>query len=106
MPPQQPALMPTLPSPSLPSWDQATFLQAMNNFAAQGNSGTDWIFDSGASIHMPASSTSLSSCTSSFFHLSLLAMVPLFSYTMLVKLRFSPPLNLFFFMMFLLPLSY
>ena len=39
----------------------------MNNFAAQGNSGTDWIFDSGASSHMSASSNWLSSCTKSPF---------------------------------------
>ena len=39
----------------------------MNNFAAQGNSGTDWIFDSGASRHMSASSNFLSSCTPSSF---------------------------------------
>ena len=48
-----PALLPTPPHPqapmttpastSAPSWDQAAFLQAMNNFAAQGNSGTNWI---------------------------------------------------------------
>jgi hypothetical protein len=36
-------------------------LQAINNFAAQGNSGTDWILDSGASSHMSASSKLLSS---------------------------------------------
>ena len=62
-----PALLPTPPSPATPSWDQAAFLQAMNNFAAQGNSGTDWIFDSGASSHMSASSNWLSSCTKSPF---------------------------------------
>jgi hypothetical protein len=32
----------------------------MNNFAAQGNSGMDWIFDSGASSHMSSSSNMLS----------------------------------------------
>ena len=62
-----PALLPTPPSPATPSWDQAAFLQATNNFAAQGNSGTDWIFDSGASSHMSASSNWLSSCTKSPF---------------------------------------
>ena len=72
-----PALLPTPPHPqapmttpastSTPSWDQAAFLQAMNNFAAQGNSGTGWIFDSGASRHMSASSNLLSSCTPSSF---------------------------------------
>lgn len=56
---------PTAPSASTPSRDQAEFLQAMNHFAAQGNSGTDWIFDSGASCHMSASSNMLSSCTPS-----------------------------------------
>ena len=59
--------MTTPASTSTPSWDQAAFLQAMNNFAAQGNSGTDWIFDSGASRHMSASSNLLSSCTPSSF---------------------------------------
>jgi hypothetical protein len=39
----------------------------MNNFAAQGNLGTDWIFDYGASSHMSASSNLLSSCTPSPF---------------------------------------
>jgi hypothetical protein len=39
----------------------------MNNFASQGTSGTDWIFNSGASSHMFASSTMLSSCTTSPF---------------------------------------
>jgi hypothetical protein len=39
----------------------------MNNFAYQGTSGTDWIFDSGASSHMSASSTLLSSGTTSPF---------------------------------------
>ena len=39
----------------------------MNTFAAQGNLGTDWIFDSGASSHMSASSNFLSSCTPSPF---------------------------------------
>jgi hypothetical protein len=61
--PHPPAPMSTPASTSTPSWDQAAFLQAMNNFAAQGNSGTDWIFDSGASSHMSASSNLLSSCT-------------------------------------------
>jgi hypothetical protein len=59
--------MPPSLSSSTPSWDQAAFLQAMNNFVAQGHSGTDWIFDSGASSHMSASSNLLSSCTSSPF---------------------------------------
>src|SRR4051794_25275529 len=31
---------PLLPTPT-PQWDQAAFLQAMNNFAAEGNSGMD-----------------------------------------------------------------
>jgi hypothetical protein len=39
----------------------------MNNFAAQGNSGTDWIFDSGASSHMSSSNNMLSSCTPSHY---------------------------------------
>jgi hypothetical protein len=63
-----PVLMPPAPTAPLhqptsapsPSWDQSAFLQAMNNFAAQGNSGMDWIFDSGASSHMSASSNMLS----------------------------------------------
>jgi hypothetical protein len=56
---QPPAPLPSpVPAPSYaskPSWDQATFLQAMNHFAAQGNSCSDWIFDSRASIHMSSS---------------------------------------------------
>jgi hypothetical protein len=39
----------------------------MNNFAAQGTSGTDWISDSGASSHMSASCNLMSFCTSSHF---------------------------------------
>jgi hypothetical protein len=39
----------------------------MNNFAAQGNSDFDWIFDSGASSHMSSSRNMLSSFTSSPF---------------------------------------
>ena len=66
-PPHPQAPMTTPASTSTPSWDQAAFLQAMNNFAAQGNSVTDWIFDSGASRHMSASSNLLSSCTPSSF---------------------------------------
>ena len=65
-PAYQSPLLPTPTSPAPPSWDQAAFLHAMNNFAAQGNSGTDWIFDSGASSHMSASSNFLSSCTHPF----------------------------------------
>ncbi|KAK1601610.1 hypothetical protein QYE76_000017 [Lolium multiflorum] len=38
-PPYPPAPMSTPASTSTPSWDQAAFIQAMNNFAAQGNSG-------------------------------------------------------------------
>src|SRR4051812_14456961 len=67
-PPPAPVPAPsTAPTPSTPSWDQAAFLQAMNNFAAQGNSGTDWIFDSGASSHMSSSNTMLSTCIPSHF---------------------------------------
>src|SRR4051812_6455011 len=50
----QPAPLHELSSSSTPSWDQAAFLQAMNNFSAQENSGTDWILDSSASSHMSA----------------------------------------------------
>jgi hypothetical protein len=39
----------------------------MNNFAAQDNLGTDWIFDSGASSHMSSSNTMLSTCIPSYF---------------------------------------
>jgi hypothetical protein len=39
----------------------------MNNFAAQGNSGMDWIFDSGASSHMSSSSNMLSNFSSTPF---------------------------------------
>lgn len=66
-PAYQSALLPTPTSPTLLKWHQAAFLQAMNNFAAQGNSGTNWIFYSGASSHMSASSNFLSSCTPSLF---------------------------------------
>jgi hypothetical protein len=64
-PPPTAPLHPSTPTaaPS-PSWDQSAFLQAMNNFAAQGNSGMDWIFDSGASSHMSASSNMLSKFSS------------------------------------------
>jgi hypothetical protein len=58
---------PALPPTSAPNWDQAAFLQAMNNFAAQGKSDFDWIFDSGASSHMSSSRNMLSSFTSSPF---------------------------------------
>jgi hypothetical protein len=65
---------PTAPPPSStstsapsPSLDQSAFLQAMNNFAAQGNSGMDWIFDSGASSHMSSSSNMLSNFSSAPF---------------------------------------
>jgi hypothetical protein len=37
--------------PQQPAWDQAAFINAMNNFTLN-NEGTDWIFDSGASSHM------------------------------------------------------
>jgi hypothetical protein len=67
MPTQQPALLPTPSSSSTPSWHKAAFIQAMNNFDAQGNSGMDWIFDSCASSHMSASHSMLSSCTPSSF---------------------------------------
>ena len=62
-----PPSVPTQPPASTSNWDQAAFLQAMNNFAAQGNSGMDWIFDSGASCHMSSSNNMLSSCSSSPF---------------------------------------
>jgi hypothetical protein len=55
--PPPPSASTSAPSPR---WDQSAFLQAMNNFAAQGNSGIDRIFDSGASSHMSASSNMLS----------------------------------------------
>jgi histone deacetylase 1/2 len=58
---------PAPPPTSAPNWDQAAFLQAMNNFAAQGSSDFDWIFDSGASSHMSSSCNMLSSFTSSPF---------------------------------------
>ena len=54
-----PAPPPASPSTKVTSWDQAAFLQAMNNFAAQGNTGTAWIFDSGASSHMSSSNNML-----------------------------------------------
>jgi hypothetical protein len=58
---------PTAPSPAnAPSWDQAAFIQAMNNFAAQGNAGTTWIFDSGSSSHMSSSNNMMSHCTPSY----------------------------------------
>jgi hypothetical protein len=72
MPTHQPALLPTPPSSSTRSWDQAAFIEAMNNFTAQGNLGTDWIFDSGTSSHMSASRSMMSLCTpSSSFSITL-----------------------------------
>ena len=65
--PPPPSTAPALLASPTPHWDQAAFLQAMNHFAAQGTSGMDWIFDSGASSHMSNSSTMLSNCTSSPF---------------------------------------
>jgi hypothetical protein len=66
-----PPTAPTPPSTSTsapsPSWDQSAFLQAMNNLATQGNSGMDWIFDSGASSHMSSSSNMLSNFSSTPF---------------------------------------
>jgi hypothetical protein len=63
-----PPTAPPPPSPSTstpsPSWDQSAFFQAMNNFAAQGNLGMDWIFYSGASSHMSSSSNMLSNFSS------------------------------------------
>jgi hypothetical protein len=66
-PPTAAPLPSTLTSAPSPSWDQSTFLQAMNNLAAQGNSGMDWIFDSGASSHMSSSSNMLSKFSSTPF---------------------------------------
>jgi hypothetical protein len=62
--PPPPSASTSAPSPS---WDQSAFLQAMNNFAAQWNSGMDWIFDSGASSHMSSSSNMLSNFSSTPF---------------------------------------
>jgi hypothetical protein len=39
----------------------------MNNFAAQGNSGMDWMFNFGASSHMSSSSNMLSNFLSTPF---------------------------------------
>jgi hypothetical protein len=58
--------------PPSPSWDQSTFLQAMNNFVAQGNSGMDWIFDSSASSHMSSLRNILSNFPSTPFSLIIL----------------------------------
>jgi hypothetical protein len=65
-PPAPPPPSASTSAPS-PSWDQSAFLQAMNNFAAQWNSGMDWIFDSGASSHMSSSSNMLSNFSSTPF---------------------------------------
>ena len=58
------------PSPSAPpqkpAWDQAAFINAMNNFTLN-NEGTDWIFDSGASLHMSSNMNLLSACFPSPF---------------------------------------
>ena len=48
------------PSTTSPSWDQAAFIAAMNSLTTQ-DAGNEWIFDSGESAHMSASSSSLSS---------------------------------------------
>ena len=93
--------MTTPASTSTPSWDQAAFLQAMNNFAAQGNSGTDWIFDSGASRNMSASSNLLFLAHLRLFPLLLSVMDLLFLFTVSVRLKSNPQLSLCFFVMFL-----
>jgi hypothetical protein len=62
--PPPPSASTSAPSPS---WDQSAFLQAMNNVAAQGNSGMDWIFDSGDSSHMSSLSNMLSNFSSTPF---------------------------------------
>jgi hypothetical protein len=66
-PPTAPRPPSTSNSAPSPSWDQSAFLLAMNNFAAEGNSGMDWIFDSGASSHMSSSSNMLSNFSSTPF---------------------------------------
>jgi hypothetical protein len=62
--PPPPSASTSAPSPS---WDQSVFLQAMNNFAALGNSGIDWIFYYGASSHMSSSSNMLSNFSTTPF---------------------------------------
>src|SRR4051812_28857804 len=60
---------PSAPPPapaSAPTWDQAAFIAAMNNFTLN-NQGTDWIFDSGASSHMSSNMNMLSTCSPSQF---------------------------------------
>lgn len=52
--------------PQQPTWDQAAFINAMNNFTLN-NEGTDWIFDSGASSHMSSNMNLLSACFPSPF---------------------------------------
>ena len=55
-----------MPASPTPSWDQSTFVAAMNNFTLN-NQGTDWIFDSGASSNMSSNLNLLSSCSPSNF---------------------------------------
>ena len=52
--------------PQQPAWDQAAFINAMNNFVLN-DAGTDWIFDSGASMHMSSNMNLLSACFPSAF---------------------------------------
>jgi hypothetical protein len=66
-PPTAPLPPSTSTSAPSPSWDQSAFLQAMNNFGTQGNSGMDWIFDSGASSHISSSSNMLEKFSSTPF---------------------------------------
>ena len=54
------------PTTTSPSWDQAAFIAATNNFTLN-NEGTDWIFDSGASTHMSSTMNFLSACFPSSF---------------------------------------
>jgi hypothetical protein len=48
-------------SPTQPTWDQAAFNNAMNNFTLN-NGGTDWIFVLGASSHMSSNMNFLLAC--------------------------------------------
>ena len=52
--------------PQQPAWDQAAFINAMNNFTLN-HEDTDWIFDSGASSHMSTNMNLLSACSPSSF---------------------------------------
>jgi hypothetical protein len=57
----------TAPSTAPPSWDQAAFIAAMNNFTLNNHEGMDWIFHFGACSRMSSNMDFLLACSSSPF---------------------------------------